>query len=99
MATRENATRNEAPVPIDVSTRPLREVSGEFDVVLANIQAPVIEELRDDLIARVAPGGTLILSGILVDQGVALRERFEAFSSGRIEQDGEWVSIVLGEGA
>lgn len=98
VATRENASRNKVPVAIDVSTRPLAEIRGEFDVVLANIQAHVIEALREDLVARVAPGGTLILSGILVEQGEALRARFPSFASGRIERDGEWVSIILGEG-
>ncbi len=39
--------------------------SGEFDVVFANILAPVLIELADEIGRRVAGEGTLILSGIL----------------------------------
>lgn len=38
-----------------------------FDVVLANLLIPVIEELGGDLRAICAPGGVVVLSGLLVE--------------------------------
>ncbi len=52
-------------VLVDVSTTPLEEVVGEFDLVLANILAPALVELAPHLRRVLAPGGTLVVSGIL----------------------------------
>lgn len=64
-ATIANAGRNGAAGSIDVSTTPLAEVDGQFDVVLANILAPTLIGLADDLRRVLAPGGTLVISGVL----------------------------------
>jgi ribosomal protein L11 methyltransferase len=52
-------------VEVEVSTTPLEEIDGEFDVVLANILAPALIALADDLRRVLAPGGVLVISGIL----------------------------------
>lgn len=59
--TRENAARN--GVTVDVSNRTLAAIEGPFDVVVANILAPVLIELADDL--RRVTGRVLIISGVL----------------------------------
>lgn len=59
--TLDNAARN--GVTVDVSTTPLADVSGTYDVVVANILAPVLVELADDL--RRVTGRVLVLSGVL----------------------------------
>ena len=61
--TTANAER--AGVAVEVSTTPLAEVEGTFDLVLANIGADVLVELAPLLQAR---GGVLLLSGLLVDR-------------------------------
>ena len=61
--TLENAARN--GVSVDVSMAPLADVHGTFDVVVANILAPVLVELADDL--RRVTGRVLIVSGVLED--------------------------------
>lgn len=48
------------------------------DIVLANIQADVLAAFAPHLLAAVAPGGTLCLSGILAVECAAVRERFAA---------------------
>lgn len=68
VATRANAARNgvadrlaaHAPATTGPATR-----DGGFDVVVANIGAATLRELAADLVAAVAPGGTLVLSGLL----------------------------------
>ena len=46
--------------------------------MLANIQAHVLRAMRDALIACTAPGGTLILSGLLTPQAQPLADEFVA---------------------
>ena len=63
----ENAERNGAP-NLELSTAELREVSGTFDIVLANILANTLVELAEAITAKVAPRGLLVLAGILSNQ-------------------------------
>ncbi|MEN9646290.1 MAG: ribosomal protein methyltransferase [Actinomycetota bacterium] len=63
--TLENAHANR--VHVEVSTTPLEEVEGEYDLVLANILAPALVALAPHLRRVLAPGGTLVVSGILAD--------------------------------
>jgi ribosomal protein L11 methyltransferase len=64
-ATRANADRNGVARQIVASTRPLHELGGPFDVVVANILAPALVELAPELRRLTAPSGVLIVSGIL----------------------------------
>jgi ribosomal protein L11 methyltransferase len=64
-ATSANASANGVDSRIEVSTTPLASVPGEFDVVAANILAPVLVELGSALVDHVGPDGVLVLSGLL----------------------------------
>lgn len=76
-ATIENATTNRCQAQIDARVTPLGELGDEtFPIVLANIQAHVLRELKDALIARTR--GTLILSGLLTPQAQPLADEFVA---------------------
>jgi len=71
---------------------------GEFPLVLANIQAHVLRELRTELVARLAPGGTLILSGLLAPQAAPLAQEFTGLRVVRIRpsaDDPQWSSVTL----
>lgn len=48
---------------------------GPFDVVLANLLIPIIEALGPDLAAAVAPGGHLVLGGLLSDPSLGHVDR------------------------
>ena len=63
--TTANASRNGVGERIEVSTTPLAEVSGPFDVVVANILAPALIDLSADLRRVLSAEGTLVVSGIL----------------------------------
>jgi len=67
-ATLDNARRNGVADIVRASTRSISDVDGEFDVVLANILAPVLVSMSDDLRRVVACDGTLVISGILADR-------------------------------
>ncbi|MFV0306700.1 MAG: 50S ribosomal protein L11 methyltransferase [Desertimonas sp.] len=64
-ATRANARRNGVEGVVDVSATPLAKVSEAADIVVANLLAPVLVDLADDLRRVTEPAGTLIISGIL----------------------------------
>ena len=74
--TRRNGARN--GVEIDAATTPLCEINETFEIVVANLLAPIIGELADQLIDVVRPGGTLIISGLLERQLDTARERLSA---------------------
>ncbi len=60
-----NAAANGVGECVHASTTPLEDVTGVFDLVLANILAPTLVALAPDLRRVVAPGGALVISGIL----------------------------------
>jgi ribosomal protein L11 methyltransferase len=68
------------------------------DVVLANIQADVLTRFARELLAVVASGGTLVLSGILAVENAAVRDSFRAIApdwSCETRTMGEWSDVVL----
>ncbi len=68
------------------------------DVVLANILANVLIQFARELVAAVAPGGTLVLSGILAVESAQVRTAFaEAAPGWSIDSRvlGEWSDVVL----
>lgn len=64
-ATAGNAERNGVAGVVAASTRPLGDVQDQFDVVLANLLAPVVIDLAADLSRVVGPSGVLVVSGLL----------------------------------
>ncbi|MEO7430245.1 MAG: 50S ribosomal protein L11 methyltransferase, partial [Acidimicrobiales bacterium] len=92
---RANAEANGVRERVTASTMPLSEVTGTFDLVLANIGAGVLRGLANELSARVAPGGLLVLSGLLEDQADAVVAGFVDLTElTRAAEDG-WVAVVL----
>lgn len=75
----ENARLNGVAERIEVTGRPLEELEGGFDVVLANILAEENIRLADELVRRLAPGGALILSGILQEKEGLVAEAFDRY--------------------
>ena len=68
-----------------------------FPLVAANILAEPLIALAPRIAGRVAPEGRLLLSGILVSQGDAVRGAYEAcgLTFVRTQQRDEWVSLEL----
>ena len=73
-AARENATRNGVVIPVGEGSA--ADVPGRFEVVVANIVAPVLQRIAADLAGRLAPGGTLIVAGISLPKEEETREAF-----------------------
>lgn len=73
---RQNAAENGVSNRVAIQTElpPARE---KFEIVLANILRPVLLEFADELILRLAPGGTLILSGLVAEDVTEVIARFQ----------------------
>jgi ribosomal protein L11 methyltransferase len=71
-----------------------------WEIVVANILANTIIELLPDLKAALAPGGSLILSGIITEQEAGVTTAAAGHRLGlserRVEED--WVALVLRTG-
>ena len=70
----------------------------EAEIVLANIQADVLMRFARELVAAVAPGGTLVLSGILAQENAQVRAAFAAVAPNwpiEARTMGEWSDVVL----
>lgn len=94
----ENARANRADV--EVVGDPLERIAGEFDVVVANILANTLVELAPRIAEKVAPGGVVLLAGILAPQAEEVRAAYVGLGleprPGRDE--GEWSLLALGRG-
>ena len=69
----------------------------DFDLIVANIQRDVLIEIANDLVARQAPGGTLILSGLLITDEEIIMPVYQNLGYRFIEKTGEneWISLVF----
>jgi ribosomal protein L11 methyltransferase len=92
---RENARLNGVGKQIDFRAGSVEEQTSSADLVCANLTAPVIVELLPSLLG--ASCGRLVLSGILDSQSELVQSRlFElGADSFELEQDGEWIALVV----
>lgn len=79
----ENFLRNQVPARLD--ERQVGDLMSRYDVVVANIIDGVLVRIQDALMARVKPGGWLIVSGIIDERE---RDFLEGF---RLPANKTWV--------
>lgn len=70
-------------------------VAGRFDLVLANLMAPLLLARTAEIVALLAPGGTLILSGLLDDDTPAVAAAFSACGHPQVCRDGGWAALTF----
>lgn len=95
--TLENAERNQVSERITSDTTPIEEVPGTFPLTLCNLTGPTLHELAVELSRRVAPGGLLVLSGILQIESAEVAARFTAQGLTQLaeEKEEEWTGLLL----
>jgi ribosomal protein L11 methyltransferase len=96
-----NAERNGVGATVDSSTGVVRSLGrGRHDLVVANIGAATLVSMASDLSALVAPGGVLVLSGVLDGQVDVVADAYLAhgFTVRDATADGEWRALVLRAG-
>jgi ribosomal protein L11 methyltransferase len=95
----DNAARNHCEIdfylPNDfaVAAKP-QHATGKFDIVVANILSSPLKVMAPMLAGRVAPAGSLILSGVLARQAEEVAEAYAPYIKLGVwaEQDG-WVAL------
>jgi ribosomal protein L11 methyltransferase len=97
---RENAALN--GVELELNERDVGGQRGPFDLVLANILANTLVELAPALAAQLAPGGVVLLSGILTPQEEEVRAAYLAAGlsplPGGDRRHAEWSLLALVKG-
>jgi ribosomal protein L11 methyltransferase len=93
----ENFERN-GVTTVARQTGGLEDVTAPQDLIMANIQADVLQQLAPQLPSRLAPGGALVLSGLLTSDVHAVTTAYQAAGL-RVEQrydEGEWAALLVG---
>jgi len=96
-AARVNAADNGVSDRVTFAGTPIAEVEGTWELVLANIMTHILLAMQADLAARVAPGGLLMLSGILREQAEEIIEAFSAHGLTHVQTitRGGWVRVDM----
>lgn len=95
VASRENAARNGVADRYSASTLDAIPKGVCANLLIANILARVLIDLREDLQSLVCSSGVILLTGILRDQVEQVRCRFETWFEFSEEQREEW-SLLIG---
>jgi ribosomal protein L11 methyltransferase len=93
--TLENAGFNDVAAQVVAQTTPVEDVTEQYPLVLANIQATVLVPLAAPIAARVAPGGLLFMSGILIGQEDEVLAAYPGFTLVDSPKEGEWIALLL----
>ncbi|GAB4233871.1 MAG: 50S ribosomal protein L11 methyltransferase [Deltaproteobacteria bacterium] len=93
----KNATENGVADRFRAETTPLSAIQGTYDLVLGNLIAEILIDLAADLTRRTAPGGHLVLSGILAEKGGWVAGEFERRNVSLVAKtvDGQWAALLL----
>jgi ribosomal protein L11 methyltransferase len=96
-ATVANASRNDLADRLAAHEDSLPSGAPPFDVVLANLVAGALIPLASALHAELAPGGTLLASGIFIDREAEVTGALEAAGllTGGRTAEGDWVALEL----
>jgi ribosomal protein L11 methyltransferase len=94
-ATAANARANGVGGRVDARHRPLAEVADAYDVVVANILAPTLVELADDLVRVLASAGVLIVSGVLTERSEHVVAALAPLTVVDVQTSGGWAAVTL----
>ncbi len=67
---------------------------GTFDLVLANLMALLLVDRAEEIRSLLAPGGALVLSGLLQEDVPLVKEAFARCGSPSQRDAGEWAALV-----
>jgi ribosomal protein L11 methyltransferase len=95
LATHDNAERNQIKAGTIKTFLPDDAPDEKADILLANILAQPLYELRDNITSRLKPKGSLILSGILEHQAAELRAHYTtSFEMGAPAIEDGWARLT-----
>lgn len=93
-----NVAINDLAASIDIENRDAADMTGSFNLIVANLTTPSLLTLRETLRSLIVPGGYIVASGIT---DMSVREIEDAFTSdgdisiqGRLSEK-EWVCLTF----
>ena len=93
-ACRENCRRNDLGETRVTTASPEQLPGLQVDLLVANILAEPLLQLRESFSALIKPGGTIVLSGILEQQAERLRQAYDGnFDFEHAISEGEWIML------
>ncbi len=97
-ATAANAVLNRVDDRIEVDDTLVEHVDGTYDVVVANILAPVLIASAAHLVRLIGPHGTLIISGILADNHEHVVTALAPLRAVETSTQDGWAAVLLRHG-
>ncbi|MFC1464362.1 MAG: 50S ribosomal protein L11 methyltransferase [Candidatus Brachytrichaceae bacterium NZ_4S206] len=97
--TLENAQVNGVTERVCATTDDVSQVPGTYPLVLANIQSAILVPMAPALMQKVAPGGHLVLSGLLAPEEDEIRAAYGALRHVRTTAERDWIGIVFARDA
>lgn len=97
-AAADNVANNGLADHINVSITPLTDIQGQYAVICANIVHDVLMDMADGIRQRSAPGGSLILAGILKgqqEQNIINTYQKLGYVLAATEYQDEWVALLF----
>jgi ribosomal protein L11 methyltransferase len=93
----ENLRRNGVEGIMSVSNLSLHRLGETYDLVMANLTAPVIQQMAASLSRSVSPDGWLVLSGLLHEEMEEVVKSFKAYYFEAVDNwtMDEWRAILL----
>ncbi len=94
---RENAMRNGVSDRIDIRIGSMETVTeSSFDCILANIIRNTILELMDAILAKLAPGGLVLFSGLLTADRSAVEAALEqrGYTVAEMLRENDWIALA-----
>lgn len=97
---RENVIVNHVGKTVSVREENVEDVTGVYDLVVANIISSILMMIRSDLIRLVKPGGILVLSGVQAHEMAQFKEKFNQsrFTLLQEQTRGDWGAFVFQRG-
>jgi ribosomal protein L11 methyltransferase len=94
----ENAEANNCSDKVEVRLAEIENVTEtNFDLITANINKHILLNIAERLSSKLAPGGILILSGILMEDEADIWDSYKNFNLELIDRENldEWLALVL----
>lgn len=86
---------------VDLRLADIRTVSGEYDLVLANLRFGILSGMLEQILLRMGPGGTIIVSGIRQEEAgqfdILVSHTAVLAVERTVERNG-WISCALRKG-
>jgi len=95
LSARHHARLNQVPLALVNGDGGAAFQPRSFDLVLANLSAPLLRAHAPGIAGLVAPAGTLVLSGLLAEEAASVRDAYVALGTPSERREGEWSALTF----